>query len=196
MKKILSVIIILFLNVCYGAIYMHVDKNGTTVYSDTPESADASVVNIPKSMQIESSGVPLPSQSVLPSLQSDKNADTDGYTIFTILSPKNNENVQNQVTVPVSIEIKPALRKGDKLQLFLDNKPIGDPVTQTTLMLPWVERGEHQLSVAVIDKDSKVIKNTDSITIFIHRVTTNSPARQQSTSNTTEMKGIMATVTN
>lgn len=175
---------------------MHVDQNGTTVYSDTPESANASVVKLPKATTVESSGLPLPMQPEFPSSQSDKNADIssnrEDYTNFTILSPRNNENIQNQVTVPVRVEIKPDLQKGDRLQLFLDNKPIGDAITQTTLIMPWVERGEHQLSVAVIDKNSKIIKNTDSITIFIHRVTTNTPTRQQSKNNTIEMKSLLA----
>jgi hypothetical protein len=72
------------------------------------------------------------------------------------------------------------LQSGDKVQLMVDNKPAGEAVAGTSGILPWIERGAHQVSAVIIDANQKVIKSSNSITIYIQRAGMNSPARQQS----------------
>lgn len=174
------------MNISYAAIYMHVDENGNTVYSDTNESPNSKVVVLPASGGASSAvstpgstGISTPIMPAASGLADDEGSQND-YTTFTITSPNDNETIQNPVTISVKFDIKPSLQSGDKVQLMVDNKPAGEAVAGTSGILPWIERGSHQVSAVIIDANQKVIKSSNTITIYIQRVGVNSPARQQS----------------
>lgn len=187
MKKWLALGLSLMMGVSQAAIYMHVDENGNTVYSDTNENPKAKMVVMPASGESSSAvsaprslGISSPMKLDAAESAVDDDSVQNDYTTFTIVSPKDNETLPNPVTISVNFDIKPTLQNGDKVQLMVDNKPAGEAVAGTSGILPWIERGAHQVSAVIIDSNQKVIKSSNSITIYIQRSGVNSPARQQS----------------
>ncbi len=170
MKYIIAMFIFCFMTPLYAALYMQQDKNGNITYSDMPlnNSKEIEVPNVSST-----TSVPPSSSSTTGAKQSsaiDKNAH---YKTFVIVSPKDNETIQNQPTLPVLLKINPALRPGDKILLLVDGKPWGNPQANTYLQAENIERGTHQLSAVLIDKDQVVLQQSNTITIFNHRASAN-----------------------
>lgn len=189
MRFYLFALLIFIFTSSNAAVYMQTDKNGNITYSDIP---------LPQSKEIE-----LPSIiNTTPSVQQSSEVITNDsqeevinhpYTQFSILSPKDQETIQNQPTINVDIALKPNLQKGDKIQLLLDGKLIGDPAASIHLQLPLIERGVHQLYAVIINEKQQVIQQTNPVTIFIHRANLNSsPALKVSEPSSNLMKKIKA----
>lgn len=169
--------------VCHAAIYMQLDKNGNTVYSDTPLNANAKKIDLPKTEDNQTH-----QDQVAPASAASLNEETENpanqiptlkssphvYTTFLMESPKDQETFQNQPVIPVEIKIDPLLQAGDKIQLYLDGKPMGSPVPTTHLQLMQIDRGSHQLSAVLIDNNQQKIKDTGTITIFVHQASVSS----------------------
>lgn len=181
-----------------GAIYMQKDERGNIIYSDTSLPHSTPIVlpesNPPNSSTADKSTTTTKSETTsvtiergkgeLQNKQGTEAADAkeapptdlipppkvrENYPIFNIASPKEQDTIQNQVTIPVSIAIKPDLAQGDKIQLFLDNQPWGQPRESINLELSGVERGTHMLSAAIVDSHGIIIKQAPGITIYVHR---------------------------
>lgn len=46
-----------------------------------------------------------------------------------------------------------------------------------------LERGSHQIVAVILDESQKMIKGSNTVSIFVHQATLNSPARQSFKSN-------------
>ena len=179
--------IIIFLLACiaiaaYGAIYVNQNSNGNIEYTDTPTN-NSQKVDVP-AVNTTGRASPAPTSQTRPAnnastavaaAQSSPNA----YTSFEIVSPKAEETIQNQQVVAVQLKVEPNLNEGDKIQLILDNQPAGTPTPTMYQELPNVPRGTHTLSAEIINSQNQVIKQTATITIYIHlNSTITSPAMQ------------------
>jgi len=167
---------------------MQQDVAGNLTYSDTPLE-HGQVVNVSEGSDSASSVQSSPelNNSEPTSLDATPPAveEATSYTAFTITSPKDQENIQNQPTLPVDIKLDPKLRKGDKIQLMLDDKPIGDAAESTHITLGQLERGTHQLSAVIINTSQQVLQQTNPITIYVNRVNVNfKPGQSQSSGST------------
>jgi hypothetical protein len=174
-----SILLSIFLlsSPCYAAIYMQKDSNGNITYSDTPLE-NAQIVETPEPKETSTSVQRSPITNI-----DEKNIGESEttpaqevralYTTFDIISPKDQENIQNQPTLPVDIKLEPELKSGDKIQLLLDNKIIGNASTSTHIMLGQLERGTHQLSAIILDSNQKVVQKSTPITIYVNRVNAN-----------------------
>lgn len=89
------------------------------------------------------------------------------YSTFTLIAPKNAQSFYNAPQIPVKFALKPKLRKGDKIQLLLDNKPYGKPTS--SMLLKNIPRGTHQLSAQIISPKHIVLKTSNTVTIYVHR---------------------------
>lgn len=184
MKYSVFIIILCMSFISHAAIFIQQDKNGNTIYSDTPLDSNAKRLKMPTGNSLPSQtpeSVPMtthitPQVTETTSLGSE-NARQD-YTSFVIVSPKDQENIQNLQVIPVEVKTVPDLLEGDKVLLLLDGNPWGSPLPTTQLQMENVERGQHSLAAAIVDKDQKVVKQTNTITIYVHRPTLNSPTRQ------------------
>lgn len=184
MRMIFLFILISFASfVCHGAVYMEKDKFGNITYSDTP-LPNGTKIDVPEVTQETSEGSNV--TSVTTTTSTEENAVVaenilvhKDYVVFLIQSPVDQATIQNQATIPVDIKIDPPLQEGDKILLLLDNKPYGAPAASTRFELADVERGTHQLSAVLLDANQRVIKESNSVIIYVHRVTLNSPTRIQ-----------------
>lgn len=173
MKRVLLSLILLYTCISFASIYMEQQKSGSITYSDTP-SASSKQIGLPASTNtapsFQSTPVPIKPTSA-PATASTET--TTAYTTFQITSPKDQESLQNQTGIAVEIKIDPELKKGDKIQLLLDNKLVGTPQASTHLSISLPDRGTHQIYAVVIDPTEKILQQSNTVTIYYHRVNTN-----------------------
>lgn len=162
--------------IAYAEIYSSTDPSGHVTYSDTPLSNDSKKVDLPEpnvqvSQQTTSNpSMPAPAATTqILTTTSPQITGTQSYTVFKIQTPTDQQTIQNQPVIPVEIVIKPDLQPGDQIQLFLDNKPIGQPNKNTQFTLTNIDRGQHTLSAAILNNQQKIIQKTETITIYNHR---------------------------
>ena len=189
----------------YAAVYKGVDANGNVTYSDTPsngaiEIAPSAVNEVPSTLEGEAKGVPAKSneasqdQKNLPMLDKTKetvltpetntSAQAKNYALFAIEKPRDQETIQNQPTFTVEMKIDPVLKPGDKIQLILDGKPVGQPEANMQIDLVNVSRGTHHLYAVLIDERNTVVRRSNEITIFVHRASILNPPNKPSATKT------------
>jgi hypothetical protein len=210
MKRVLLLIIVIFPIISFAAIYMKKDQNGDILYTDTPiENAeeitisDAGQTSPSTSTPDANSTAALettnePGSTPPAGVNAENNAplateqsDAQPYKVFEMVSPKNQETIQNQPTIVVTFKTDPELKPGDTIQVSIDGKPWGNPVAGTRAEINLLERGEHTLSAQLLGKDRNVLNTIPPITIFVHRASNLfRPARNNIESQTTKFKSI------
>ena len=177
MKLGVAILISMISSIAIAGIYMQDDKNGNTVYSDSPLNGSAKPVTLPKEQAADVSSITsvLPTQSAPQANKADN--ETGQYKTFSISSPKNEDTIANQPTLNVSIQIDPDLQEGDKIQFYLDGVPRGGPVVTVNTDLGFVERGEHSISAKLFDQNNQVLKESNTVKIYVQRMGVNSPGR-------------------
>ncbi len=185
MKYLLSLLLFLFPLACQADIYKTIDANGNVTYSDRP-SANATVISLPKANTTSATPTATPpssseaqsttSEEVASALSGDKKDGRKPYTKFAIASPADQESIQNQPILNVSLEVEPTLQAGDVIQVYVDGAPMGNAshATEFNLTIPY--RGTHILSAILFDKDMHVMAKSNSITIYVHQAHLGSPA--------------------
>lgn len=161
---------------------MTVDQNGVATYSDTPKPGAIKVVVVPENNVLPDEGktsikeIPIntgksPDQNNIKEIINIKPA----YSNFQIVSPKDQETIQNQPILNVEVKVEPELIKGDKMVLLLDNQEQGVPQEDTKFNIINIDRGRHQLRAKLLGRNGEVLKETNTITIFVHRASVNFP---------------------
>jgi len=152
-------------------IYKSVDKHGNITYSDTKTNKQAVSVKLPAINT---------QPAVKSSLNTPKNSpqETLNYQV-AILTPRNGDTLHNnQRRINVNVSVRPALKPGFYLQAMLDGMLHGQAVTSKQFTVGEFDRGEHTLSVAIIDSNGKILTQSASITLYVKRPSLNSPARK------------------
>lgn len=188
MRHFAITVIAMFAASSHAAIYVNQTSGGGTEYTDTPSEhstkADVPEVNTITSVQpaattaqpananeMGAAGAASTSKSGNANAEQVSTAST--YKTFEIASPKNEETIQNQPVISVSFNIDPVMLPGDKIQLMLDGSPVGTPNATIYQEISNVNRGTHTLSAVILNKNGERIKQTTSITIYVHRNTIN-----------------------
>lgn len=143
-------------------IYKWTDSNGDTHFSDKPHDG-AEEITLPKVQTYSTPKIPPIEETPSEPVESD-----DIYDQFKILQPTDQLTVRNtQGFVPVILDVKPQLKKGDELQLIIDGNSVGSPQQNTIFSVNGLERGSHTIAAKVVNAAGKTIKTTDTITIFM-----------------------------
>lgn len=175
MKYTLLILCLLFPLTCLADIYKIVDANGNVTYTDKPTSNNAVPVTIPKGNTAPATPSadtsPDSSANTMPVSDTTLNS-KQAYTKFSISSPADQESIQNQPMLSVKLDVMPALQEGDVIQVYVDGGPIGNAMHQTSFDFTTPYRGTHILSATLFDKDMKVLKRSNTITIFVHQAHT------------------------
>ena len=180
MKRFLLAASILFSCNIHAAIYVNKASDGSIEYSDTPtqqskkiEIPTASSITVPKTI----TEAPLPAQQAVSKSETDQDennptSNSTTYKKFAIVSPKNEAAIQNQPTIPVEMLVEPNMLPGDKIQLMLDNTPVGTPTSTSYQEIGLIERGTHSLYAVIQNNKDQVIKKSSTVTIYVHRNST------------------------
>lgn len=180
MKK-LFLMMLFVAGTAYATVYVNENNNGVE-YTDTPTS-NSNKVEVPA---VNSISTPAPAAATSAQSASTKEgagnetgatSTASTYKTFQIVSPASETNIQNQPVIPVQMKVEPNMLPGDKIQLMLDNKPAGTPSSASSQQLGLVERGTHSLYAMIVNNKDQVIKQTESVTFYVHRNSTiTSPA--------------------
>jgi len=166
---------LLFGQVASGAVYKTVDEHGNVVYTDDPVG-HGEPVNLPPL-----STVPPPRyQTVSPAQTGKAEARPAYYQQLTIMSPTQDETVRDNpgnVTILAGVNPELNIEAGDRLQFYLDGKPVGEASEAEKVTIPNVDRGAHTVAVAVVDTAGKELKRSDEVRFYLHRQSINFPNR-------------------
>jgi len=159
---------LLLLGHAQAEMYKWVDEEGNVSYSDQPQHKDARKLdnlsdNTIPAVKIPSRTQPAPAAADKPETR---------YSLLQITSPEDDQAIRsNPGNVSVSLSSQPALNvaQGHSISLLLDNQPVHENITTNQATLQNVDRGTHQLSAIIKNKQGKTLKQSDTITFHLLR---------------------------
>ncbi|QTR45875.1 DUF4124 domain-containing protein [Thiothrix litoralis] len=152
-------------------IYRWVDASGNTVYGDNPpKQSAAKPVNLPLLTVADS---PAPRQNTPTSTPTTNpkaaDADAETYSDFKITAPTADETIRaNEGNVTITVSLKPQLKPGDGITLYLDAKQVAAG-SSLSFALTEVERGEHSVFAVLSDASGNIIQNTEPVKFNVLR---------------------------
>jgi len=164
-------LIILILTIpTYAAIYKWTDHKGRVHYSDKPQEGAKKI----KEKDLQSyTPVPAPDIVERPAPEAAPRA----YDLIAVTQPLNEDTLRNNTgTVVVTVSLEPFLQEGDRIQVILDEHPIGEPQPGTPITLHSVDRGTHTVAVQVKDPRGEVIGESQTVVFHLHRPRENMPS--------------------
>ncbi len=155
--------LVFFLGPLHAEIYKWADSDGNVHFSDKPHPGAQEVV-LPKVQTYSSPQPPLKGSSPSKEISDEAPA----YETFSIVQPENQATIRNpQGYLSVIVELKPTLRKGDRLQMVFDGNPIDKPRPTTVFALQDINRGSHTLAAQLSDAKGNILGTSDAITIYM-----------------------------
>ncbi len=155
-----------------AAIYKSVDEYGNVVYTDEP-GADAKPVELPPL-----STVPAPKSGTPAAEPAGAGQPAAVYQQITIVSPAPDATIRdNTGAVAISVTTEPALAEGHGFIYYLNGDAQGEPVPSSELSLQNVDRGTHDVEVAVVDASGKELIRSESVRFYLHRQSLTFPTR-------------------
>jgi len=156
LRQTLAVVLLAAALPCPAGVYSYVDAEGNRVFTDRPAGEAAGEIRLKPS-----NSMPAPPT---PTARAMEPTATKAATItyqLRILSPAADEAIRNNAgNVSVTLQAEPTLHPGHAYQVLLDDQPFGAPGQQTSFALSNVDRGTHQLAVAVVDEQDRVLQRT------------------------------------
>ncbi len=166
MKKI---VLTLCLALASGAVqaqkvFRVVQPDGTVLFTDVPPP-DRPATQIEVAPLNTAAPLAPPAGSATRSAAGEQ----EGYDEFRISRPGDGEAIRdNAGNVTVDLSVKPNLRAGHKIDLFLDGQSIGGGKA-TAITLTDMDRGAHSLQAVVKDAAGRVVARSKSITFTLQR---------------------------
>jgi len=161
--KYLCFILVMFVLPLNADIYRLQDESGRIIYSDQFHP-DADVVKVTKPTSYKPPAINNPPDAP-------EQEEVQGYEV-SIISPEQDEAFwANDGNVPVAVDVLPVLNvdKGERLIAMLDGMQIGEPQSSTNLTVPITERGQHSVSVSLINEAGVTLATSQSVTFQVHR---------------------------
>ncbi|MBM7061091.1 DUF4124 domain-containing protein [Pseudomonas sp. UL073] len=155
-------------------IYKYTDSNGNTVFTNQPpQGVKTQAVDLPPANTVQ---MQAPSPAAKGgSTASNADSQAPYQTLRLINIPDEAALRANNGTFSVDVELSPPLQGNHRLRLLLDGQPYGAPSAMPRLQLESIDRGEHSLSVQVLNGD-QVVQQSNTETFTVQRVNTSSPA--------------------
>lgn len=174
MKILFILIVSCILSVASAdSIYKWVDDQGVVHYGDEPGQESAEKMNQLPGL---STYAPRPIKVEQPKTEEGDTEATEpeeeavSYRSISIVKPQQGETIRSSPgIVEVFIALAPTLGKTDHIRVMLDGKPVSGQYQKTVVQLDDVDRGEHQLSVAVYNNKGRKLMSSASHTFYLHR---------------------------
>lgn len=144
------------------SVYKSVDENGKVTYSDAPTGKKIDPVDLPQintapAVKAKAYTPPAPKQQATQ------------YRVGIVSPTNGSEILAGQRDLSVMAEVQPALGNGYSAQLYMNNSPYGGAQPSTSFVITEIIRGEHQLSVAILNPSGKVVARSGSVTVYVRR---------------------------
>lgn len=154
------------------SIYRTTDAEGNVVFTDAPDASarPAEPVKVQRPNIVE----PPPQIQPLPDVNvSSAEQEAPPYTV-TIVAPADETSIpMGPGNFSVSVSVRPALQKYEGLQLFVDGVPWGSPQRDNMWDLINVFRGQHDLTVAVVNNAGETRAMSAPVRVYVHRPSSN-----------------------
>lgn len=157
-------LILVLSSLASAEIYKTIDKNGRVTYTDVPPANTEA-----KPLELKSINS-LPTPVAIPHTNHNNTSNNDPLEYqIQITAPENGTTLlADERSVSVSISINPSLNDGDLFAYKID----GDTVTTTQEMTYTIvepPRGEHVLTVDVVDTEGNSLAQSNAITLVVMR---------------------------
>jgi Domain of unknown function (DUF4124) len=155
----------LWVTAASAEVYKTVDKNGRITYTDVPP---ANTEAKPVALKTINS---LPAPVVMPQANTSSDVVTQGALAYHVqlLTPENGTTLMpNQRSVDVSVGLNQNLNEGDMLAYKIDGTLL-TTTRDTAYTLTEPPRGEHSLSVDVVDAEGNILAQSAAITLLVMR---------------------------
>lgn len=167
MRLLILLLCLSLSSVALGQVYRWVDKDGNVHFSDVPQEG-AEELDLPDVQTFEGGGV----VESRPAPQQEQTAkETRDYVLLQITRPALDQtfwNVGGQI--PVSLNLEPALQRGDSIRVYLDDQPVEDfPSTGTSHVLSEVWRGSHTLRAEVVNASGQVLAQSEMVVFQVRQ---------------------------
>jgi hypothetical protein len=147
-------------------VYKTVDKYGRVTFSDVPPpNADAKPIELKPVNTLP----PITSNSGNTVIGNSSNMQSPPKYELQITAPENGTTLMaNERSVTVSINLNQDLHEGDLLAYKIDGDTI-EKTAEHSITLNEPPRGEHAITVEVVDSDEKSLAQSDAVTLLVMR---------------------------
>jgi hypothetical protein len=152
-------------------IYRTTDDQGNVVFTDKPPAGATTTerVELPPTNTTPATEIRLAPEKK----PGEPDTDAPAYSV-AIISPANETSFpMGPGNFPVSAKVQPSPGKNEALQLYIDGIPWGDPQQGTSWALTNVFRGQHDLTVAIVDAKGEQLASSAPVRVFVHRPSIN-----------------------
>ena len=155
-------------------IYSWTDDNGVVHFSDTPDTLQASTVElsvteVQHNIQATEVNITQADNVELISITTEAEPSLPAATI-SLLAPVHQQTIRsNDGNIKVRAVSNRKLNKKLQAQLVIDGKVNGTPQTELTWQLTNIDRGSHQIQIQLLN-NGKILASSESITVYLHRV--------------------------
>lgn len=169
---LMLIVIAMVASSAQARIYTCKDKNGNTVYSDTPsvciDAEEVKVDTLPELIKTKPVAVP---RSTSSKTNASKQVGNGGYKSLTITTPSDQENVRsNEGKVLIAFQASPALksRNGHQYVISVGGKEVYKG-PKTSVALENVDRGTHAVTAKIIARNGKTLISSEAVQFTLHR---------------------------
>jgi len=164
---------LLFVAAAPAEIYKWVDAQGNVHYGDEPGPGARPVRDLPELSTYAPRPLPeavIEEEQQPPDAAAGEEAAHPGYRMLRIISPEPEATVRSAPgDVSIFVALDPTLREGDHLKVILDGKLLPERYGSTVIQLKNVDRGAHQVAVAVYDETGRKLKESEHHVFYLHR---------------------------
>ena len=163
MRAPLALILLLVIaNASADPIYKWVDEHGITHYGDRPLAANAKPIQLP-GLQVFGSSKNLPRRISGPAPYGGS-----GPKIEVTQPGPDATLLQKDGKFTVSVAVSPALASGQNLNYYLDGELQNSaPTPSTAFLYIGADRGDHMISVAVLDNGGREISRSEPVIVHL-----------------------------
>ncbi|WP_419813222.1 DUF4124 domain-containing protein [Bacterioplanoides sp.] len=145
-------------------VYMTRDKDGNVTFSDQPsQGSETHKVKALPSM-------PAFVAPAAPETPEPEEEPTISYTSLGIISPVDGTTIPTGAAGNVAINgvLSPGLQQGHRVEL-LNRGVVVETGSSTHFTLEYMDRGEHQLQLRVVDNKDQVLISSNTVTLYVKR---------------------------
>lgn len=146
-------------------VYKTVDKNGRVTYTDVPPANTEA-----KPIELKSINS-IPAATVTPPTDAQPSNNTQGAQNYQvqILAPENGITLMpDQRSITISISLSSSLENDDMLIYKIDDSTLAK-TSEMSYIIAEPPRGEHSLTVEVVNSEGKSLAQSNAITVFVMR---------------------------
>ena len=155
--KLLLLLLPLLATPTYGEIYRSTDEQGQTVFSDAPKPGSTPVELAPTNTT--PAVAPSPQHQPFPKVLG------PAPNHLHITQPSNGQVLANGRTpTPVTVNLEQSLREGQRIRISVDDEVLTEG-SATSTSIPFLHRGEHQISAELLDHNGRII-SSDQVTVI------------------------------